>query len=270
MDVSFATMGAGTLHTGSLTQLLATLKTVCPAADAYSATPEPYAAAAAGSSTAGGARGPSPALGSTTSAGGSSGNVLSLAAHTKFVESFPGPLNSSSSKDKVVKFLKDRLAHYLQEECLTDAPSWQVDCRKVLWELLLLMAQHQGQLKVNYGSSSSNASKAAGLLRGAVTAAAGAAVTAATGGAAAAGSDTASNTGSAGTTPKAAAGAASAGGAAGGNASDAAAAADSELLKILLPGLTSSAASAAGGVHVVSHQVAEVELQATAAEMQVG
>lgn len=80
----------------------------------------------------------------------------------------------------------------------------QVDCRKILWGLLALMAKHQGQLKVNYSGSSSG-SKAAGLLRGAVTAAAGAAVSAATAGVTggAAPVDTDSKSGSASGTPKA-------------------------------------------------------------------
>jgi hypothetical protein len=116
MDVSFATMGAGNLHLLSLTQLLATLKAVCPAADSYSAdaaTPAPYAATSNGGS-------------GSAAAASSSSTVVSLAAHSKFIENFPGPLNSSSSKEKVLKFLKDRLANYMQEERLADAPFWQV------------------------------------------------------------------------------------------------------------------------------------------------
>jgi hypothetical protein len=143
----------------------------------------------------------------------------------------------------------------------------------MLWELLVLMAQHQGQLKVNYTPSST--SKAAGLLRGAVTAAAGAAVSAATAATAATGSET----GSAAGTPKAGGGSASAtpvaGAAAGGTAAGGTAAggtddgaADSELLKILTPEL-SSAVGPLSGLRILSHQVAEMELQATATEMQV-
>lgn len=213
--------------------------------------------------------------GAKASSSTNTSNALSLTTYTKFLDSFPGPLNSSSSKDKVVKFLKERLTHYLQEECLTDAPSWQVDCRKVLWELLVLMAKHQGQLKMNYNSSTPiSASKAAGLLRGAVTAAAGAAVTAAA--ATAAGtpnSDAGSQGGSGAGTPKAGAGAVGVGGAAaaaGGGSGTAADASDSELLKVLLPGaVASSASSLAGGMRVLSHPASEAELQATAAEMQV-
>jgi hypothetical protein len=110
-------MGAGSLQLLPLTQLVVALKTACPAADTYSAAPVSYAApaAAGGSSSA--------AAGGT---GGSSSNALSLAAHNKFIENFPGPLSSGTSKDKVLKFLKDRLAHYVQEEGLVDAPSWQV------------------------------------------------------------------------------------------------------------------------------------------------
>jgi hypothetical protein len=116
MDLSFATMGAGSMQLLPLTQLLATLKTACPAAETYSAAPVSHTPAA-------GATG---ATGSATAGAGSSRNALSVAAFNKFLESFPGPLNASSSKDKVLKFLKDRLANYLQEEGLTDAPSWQV------------------------------------------------------------------------------------------------------------------------------------------------
>lgn len=154
---------------------------------------------------------------------------------------------------------------FLESECDCCACWLQVDCRKVLWELLALMAKHQGQLKVNYTPSTT--SKAAGLLRGAVTAAAGAAVSAAT---AATGSDT----GSAAGTPKAGAGSASAtpvaGAAAGATpaAADEAAAADSELLKILTPEL-SSAVGPLSGLSILSHSVPQPELQATAMEMQV-
>jgi hypothetical protein len=116
MDVSFATMGAGSMQLLPLTQLLATLKTACPVAETYSAAPMSYTPAA-------GAAG---ATGNATAGAGSSRNALSVAAFNKFLESFPGPLNASSSKDKVLKFLQDRLANYLQEEGLTDAPSWQV------------------------------------------------------------------------------------------------------------------------------------------------
>lgn len=142
----------------------------------------------------------------------------------------------------------------------------QVDCRKDLWELLALMAKHQGQLKVNYTGSSSS-SKAAGLLRGAVTAAAGAAVSAATAGAGgAATGDTDSKAGSASGTPKAgSAGPSPAAGA----AAAADGAGDSELLKVLTPEL-GSAAGAASGMRILTHQVPEGELQSTAAEMQVG
>jgi len=252
MDLNFATMGAGCLHIQPLTQLVNTLKTVCPAAESYSAGPESYAPA--GGISTGGTKGSS-----TTSS--NSNNVLSLAAHSKFVESFPGPLSSSSSKDKVVKFLKDRLANFVQEEGLADAPSWQVDCRKALWELLLLMAQHQGQLKANYSASGS--SKAAGLLRGAVTAAAGAAVSAATAAGAAAG--TGASTGDAGSRGGSGAGTPKAGAAA---AAAADGAVDSELLKILAPGLGSS--PAAGGLRVLNQHVSDSELQSAATEMQVG
>jgi hypothetical protein len=112
VDLSFAIMGAGNLHLLPLPQLLATLKTVCPAADTYSVD------AAAQSLYAP----------SSVPAGSSSSSVVSLAAHSKFIESFPGPLSSSSSKEKVQKFLRDRLEGYLQEERLADAPSWQVCC----------------------------------------------------------------------------------------------------------------------------------------------
>lgn len=105
-----------------LTQLMTTLKMACPAADTYSAAPASYAPAAAAGNTGGNSKGTSAAV------GGSSSNASSLAAHNKFIDSFPGPLNSSSNKDKVLKFLKDRVANYVQEEGLTDAPSWQVSC----------------------------------------------------------------------------------------------------------------------------------------------
>lgn len=121
VDVSFATMGAGTAHLLTLTQLTTTLKTLCPAADSYSAaagtspTTMSYAPAASAGGGAGGM------------AGSTSSNALSLAAYNKFIESFPGPLSGSgSSKDKVVKWCKERLAGYMQEEGLEDAPSWQV------------------------------------------------------------------------------------------------------------------------------------------------
>lgn len=110
-------MGAGSMQLQPLAQLLATLKTACPIAETYSAAPVSYAPAAGAT---GGAKG------SVTAGAGSSSTALSVAAFNKFLESFPGPLNASSSKDKVLKFLKDRLANYLQEEGLTDAPSWQV------------------------------------------------------------------------------------------------------------------------------------------------
>lgn len=138
------------------------------------------------------------------------------------------------------------------------------------------MAKHQGQLKVNYSPSTAAASKAAGLLRGAVTAAAGAAVSAATA-ATAAGStdaDTQGRPGSNSATPKAGAGAAAGAQGTGsgvgtGSASGSAdGAAESELLKILTPEL-GSAAGAASGMRILSHQVPEMELQATATEMQV-
>lgn len=120
MDVQFATMGAGSLHLLPLPQLLSTLKTVCPAADSYSAAPAPLASAAGSTSGAKGG-------GAAATAGSSCGsNALSLAAYNRFVESFPGPLSSNSNKDKVLKFLKDRLANCVLEEGLTDAPSWQV------------------------------------------------------------------------------------------------------------------------------------------------
>lgn len=151
--------------------------------------------------------------------------------------------------------------------------SVQVDCRKVLWELLVLMAKHQGQLKVSYSPAGAGASaKAAGLLRGAVTAAAGAAVSAATSAAAAGagGSDADGRApGSGAGTPRAGAGAAAgtaAGGAAGSTGDGVA---DSELLRVLTPELA-SAAGAASGMRILSHQVPEMELQATATEMQVG
>jgi hypothetical protein len=146
------------------------------------------------------------------------------------------------------------------------APALQVDCRKVLWELLVLMAKHQGQLKVSYSPSASKA--AAGLLRGAVTAAAGAAVSAATAATVTA-ADTDSRGGSNAGTPKAGAtgtglpapGASASGSGDGGTG-------DSELLQVLTPGL-GSAAGAASSMRILSHQVPDMELQATATEMQV-
>lgn len=144
----------------------------------------------------------------------------------------------------------------------------QVDCRKVLWELLVLMAKHQGQLKVSYSPSASASKAAAGLLRGAVTAAAGAAVSAATAATTTA-ADADSRGGSNAGTPKAGAigiglpapGASASGPADGGTG-------NSELLKVLTPGL-GSAPGPANGMRILSHQVPEMELQATATEMQV-
>lgn len=121
MDVQFATMGAGSLHLLPLPQLLTTLKTVCPAAESYSAAPTTLGPAAGNT---GGAKGGSNTAATAGSSCGS--NALSLAAYNKFIESFPGPLSSSSNKDKILKFLKDRVGNCVQEEGLTDAPSWQV------------------------------------------------------------------------------------------------------------------------------------------------
>jgi hypothetical protein len=263
MDISFATMGAGVVHTLPLPQLLATLKAACPVAESYSPLPAaPDAAAGPGGSKKAG--------GSSTPTGTSSLHVFSLAASSKLVESFPGPLNGQASKDRIVKFVRERLAACVEEERLQDAPTWQVDGRRALWELLLLMAQHHGQLKVCYsGHSGGGAAKAAaGLLKGAVTAAAGAAVAVgsslSTGGAAAGGGSDAGGS---------SANASRSGTPTAGPGADAAAAAapnpaDSELLRILLPDGGGSL-SAASGWRVLAVGAPEVELQATAAEMQV-
>lgn len=122
VDISFATMGAGSLQLLPLTQLVAALKTACPVADTYSAAPVSFAPPPA----AVGGGGSSAAAAAGSGGTGGSSNALSMAAHNKFIENFPGPLNSATSKDKVLKFLKDRLTHYVQEEGLVDAPSWQV------------------------------------------------------------------------------------------------------------------------------------------------
>lgn len=114
-----------------LTQLMATLKAACPAADTYTP-PDPAAATstagAAGSSTNGSTNGTKKSGGSSGSGGGGSAgsNVYSLAATNKMLDSFPGPLSGSSVKDRVVKFVKDRLAAFPQDEGLRDAPAWQV------------------------------------------------------------------------------------------------------------------------------------------------
>lgn len=235
MDISFATMGAGVLHLVPLQQLPATLK----------------AAAAGGSSSSSGLP-DRPA--SAPSSGGTTGPTCSLAAVNKLIEGYAGPLGPNSSKDKCIRFIKERLANCQAEECGPDTPAWQVEGKRALWELLLLMAKNQGQLKASSGSGSSSGKSAAaavgGLLQKAVGAAAGAV------------GDGGGGVDSSGPTPSSAAASPTAAAAAG-----SAAAADCELLKVLAPG---AASAATAGQRVLAAQVPEVELQATAAEMQVG
>jgi hypothetical protein len=234
MDINFATMGAGLLHFSSMQQLPFMLKQTCPG---FAEQQAAAAAAAAGRAL------PDPAASIT---GGSV--MTSMTATCKLLEHFPGPLGPSTSKDKVTKFIKDRLLHLQVDECLTDAPSWAVDCRKALWELLLIMAKNQGHLKVSSSSGSSKAAAAVGgLLRTAVGAAANADGTGT-------GSGTGTNSPAAVGSPTAA------------TAAAAAAAGQSELLRILAP---DAASPAAAGQRLLAAQVQEMELQATAAEMQV-
>lgn len=255
MDLDFATMGAGVVHTLPLPQLLATLKAACPAAEGYSAPPGgtlqvTAAAAAAGAHEQQWQQ--------------QQQHAFSLAANTRLLDAFPGPLGPQSSKDKVAKFVAARLAACVEEEGLTDAPAWQADSRRALWELLLLMARHQGQLKVCYSghSGGGGASKAAGLLKGAVAAAVGAT---SAGGTAGSDDGRASRSGTPTAAPSSSAAAGADGAAACGSGGEAA---DSELLRILLPG---GAAVAGGGGHqrVLAASAPEMEVQATAAEMQV-
>jgi hypothetical protein len=249
-------MGPGSISSLPLPQLLAALATACPAAAAYTAAAQqppghqgapPAASYAASKKGTGGAATPNR-------------QQFSLEGLHKLLNAHPGPLNAQSSSQKVAKFVRDRAAGLMDEECLWDAPVWQADGRRSLWELLLLMAQHQGQLKVSYGGSSGGggASKAAvGLLKGAVTAA-----VAATGAGAAA-AEGGGGSGGAGT-PTAGAAAAAAAAAAGGGSG----AGDSELLRIILPG-GASGSGGLGGARVLAAQVPELQLAASAAEMQV-
>lgn len=243
MDINFATMGAGVLHITTLAQLPAVLKMASPLnlSGTYPSLQQEQDAAAAINKKQGSAGGASIATSAST---------LSLTAVIKLLDSFPGPLNPSSSKDKCVKFIKDRLANCQLDELPTDAPAWQVDARKALWDLLLLLASNQGQLKSTSGSSAGSKAAAAvgNLLKGAV------------GAAAAAAGDGAASPSAAGI----AAGKAAAGADVG---SPRAAGGESELLRILAPG---AAAGSAAGQRVLATAVPEVELQATAAEMQVG
>jgi hypothetical protein len=236
MDINFASMGAGVLRFVSVLQLPATLKTLTCTANSSSST----TAVADRPSSA-------PAAGSTVS--GTTDPTCSVTAVNKLIESFPGPLGSSSSKDKCVKFIQQRIAACQVEECIPDAPSWQVEGKRAIWELLQLMAKHQGQLKASSSSSKGAAAAVTGLLRGAVG-----------GGGDGDGSSS---------SPAAAAAAAAAVSptAAAATAAAAAAAGECELLKVIAPAALSAAAAA--GQRLLAPSVPEVELQATAAEMQV-
>jgi hypothetical protein len=232
MDINFASMGAGVLRFVSVLQLPATLKTLT-------------CTASSSSSTTAVADRPSTAPGGTV--GGTTDPICSITAVNKLIESFPGPLGSSSSKDKCIKFIQQRIAACQIEECIPDAPSWQVEGKRAIWELLQLMAKHQGQLKASSSSSSKGAAAAVtGLLRGAVGG----------GGDGDGSSSSPAATAAAGVSPTAAAAAAAA-----------AAAGECELLKVIAPAALSAASAA--GQRVLATQVPEVELQATAAEMQV-
>lgn len=246
MDVSFSTMGAGVMHLTNLTHLPTTLATACPlnpqgTYPSLQHEPDPAAAAAAANKKQPPA---AAAAASATSGLAAAATTTSLSAVLRLLDCYPGPLGSNSSKDKCVKFLKERLTHCHVDELGSDAPAWQVDARKALWDLLLLLANNNGQLKASSSGGSSASSKAVAavgnLLKGAVDAADGAA-------AAGPGSPVK--------------GVAAAAAAAGGGTSS-----ESELLRILAPG---AAAGSTAGARVLAAAVPEMELQATAAEMQV-
>lgn len=249
MDISFATMGAGVLHITTVAQLPTVLATACPLNPSGAYPSLQHEQDTTASAVAANKKQPN-AGGSCSIAAAAS--ITSLAAINKLLDSFPGPLTPSSTKDKCIKFIKDRLANCQTDELPADAPAWQVDAKKALWDLLLLLATNQGQLKSTSGSSAGSKAAAAvgSLLKGAVAAASAgdgvvsspssAAAAAAAGKAAAAAADVGS--------PK---------GAGGG---------ESELLRILAPG---AVAASAAGQRLLALAVPEVELQATAAEMQV-
>jgi hypothetical protein len=107
-----------------------------------------------------------------TSGAGGVGLAGSVSATALLLESWPGPLTASSSKDKVVAWVKERSKRYWEEEPLAGpgansssddsnssnsgggsnggrkgATQRQQEALNSMWELLGLMARNQGHLK---------------------------------------------------------------------------------------------------------------------------
>ena len=143
-------------------------------------------AAAVGGGTSGGT--------SRTEGAGFGGSVTATAL---LLEAWPGPLTTSSSKDKVVAWVKERSRRGAEEEPLAgfgtsrngsdggsssnsnnggwgsgsggrkggkDRVQQQLEALSSMWELLGLMAKNQGQLKPQGGGKSGKAGGGGGLL----------------------------------------------------------------------------------------------------------